>query len=168
MKLSAMCVWVACVYMLAAGCALAGEVSEIELKDGNAIRAEIISLDKDFYTLRSDSLGTFRVDRSKVKSIRMNASDKKAVREATGETEGIQALTNDQIKALQTHMVSDEDVLNKIVALHDDPDFKSVLDDPEVMKAVNSGDLSALMANPKFMKLMNKPEVHDIHEKALK
>lgn len=168
MKLSVVCFWVACLYVLAAGCALAGEVSEIELKDGNAIRAEIISLDKDHYTLRSDSLGTFRVERSKVQSIRMNASERKAVREATGGAEGIQALTNDQIKALQTHMVSDEDLLSKIVALHDDPDFKSVLDDPEVMKAVNSGDMSALMANPKILRLMNRPEVHDIHEKALK
>ena len=43
--------------------------------------------------------------------------------------------------------------------------FMKILEDPAVMNAVNSGDISALMANPQFLKLMNNSIVRDIGQK---
>ena len=151
-------------YIILAACILspvpvsAAEMNEIELKDGSQIHAEIVALDGNNFTLRSDTLGTFQVDRSQIVSIRQKS------RQSASSTEikGAAALANDQIKSIQEKMASDKDILDKILSLQDDPDIKAVLEDPEIMKAVASADLSALMANPKFMKLLNKPELQGL------
>ena len=39
------------------------------------------------------------------------------------------------------------------------------MEDPVVMKAMKDGDVSALMANPQFMKLLNNPTVKEIEKK---
>jgi hypothetical protein len=161
MKLAVVCFWA--LYMMMVGCVLAGELSEVEMRDGSVIQAEVISLDGNHYTLRSDSLGTFSVERSKVKGIRMKASEGVTIEDGKGP----QALTNGQIKALQERMISDKNILDMIVSLQNDPDFQAVMSDPDVMKAVSSGDMSALMSNPKFLKLLDKPEVQHIGKGSL-
>jgi hypothetical protein len=62
-------------------------------------------------------------------------------------------------------MMNDKEVMSKIQSLQNDPEFMKILEDPEVMKAVTSGNVSALMANPQFLKLMNNSTVRDIEQK---
>jgi hypothetical protein len=62
-------------------------------------------------------------------------------------------------------MMNDKEVMDKIRSLENDPEFQKILEDPEVMRAVNSGDVATLMANPQFMKLMNNRTVQDITNK---
>src|SRR3990172_5459524 len=45
---------------------------------------------------------------------------------------------------------------------------QKMMNDTEVMKAVNSGDVAALMANPQFLKLMNNRTVQEITNKVSK
>ncbi len=73
--------------------------------------------------------------------------------------------TSTQVKSLEQKMMSDQEVMNRIQSLQNDPEFQKILQDPEIMKAVNSNDVAALMANPQFMKLLQHPTVQEIEKK---
>ena len=131
--------------------ALASEMREIELTDGSVISGEIVSMSKGVYTVRSGTLGTMQIDGSKIRAIRTKGQG----REDTG----------DQVKSVQQMMIGDADIMSLVKSLQSDPDFQEILRDPEVMKAVQTGDIGALMANPKFMQLLNKQAVQQIKNK---
>jgi len=154
--------FIAICFFLAAGLAVctayAGEVKELELNDGTVITGEIVSLDDGVYTVKSESLGTIKLAESRVRTIRVKGSTK----------DSDSADTNAQAQALQQKMMNDKEIMDKIRSLENDPEFKKILDDPEVMKAVNSGDVAALMANPQFLKLMNNRTVQEITNKVSK
>lgn len=128
----------------------AAEIREIELTDGSVINGEIVSLSGGVYTIRSAALGAVQIEESKVRTIRSKGSSSN-----TGDTAG-------QLKSLQEKMTSDGEVMNTIQSLQNDPDFQKILEDPEIMKAVQAGDINALMANPRFKELINKPAVQEI------
>ena len=128
----------------------AAEIREIEFIDGSVITGEVVSLSEGVYTIRSVALGTLQVEESKVRTIRVKGSSS-----TTGDTAG-------QLKSLQEKMMSDSEVMSTIQSLQSDPDFQRILEDPEIKKAVQAGDLNALMANPRFMELLNKAAVQEI------
>ena len=82
-----------------------------------------------------------------------------------GEPDPISSLVKDQVKAIQKSMLSNEGMLDTLATLSEDPDVKAVLNDPEVMKAVQSGDIASLRQNPKIIGLLNKSSVQDVIKK---
>lgn len=70
-----------------------------------------------------------------------------------------------QVKELQQKMLTDEGIMALILTLQNDPEMQALLQDPAVVEAVNAGDISVLVNNPKFMKLMNNPKVREIQKK---
>jgi hypothetical protein len=141
---------------LGAASAGAGELRVLELTDGSTVTAEVLSLANGIYTLRSDSLGTVKIEESKVQSIRSRAS------RSTVQNSSAAA---GHIGVLQDRMLPDREVMSMIQSLQNDSEFQKVLEDPALMNAVNSGDMATLMANPKFMKLLNNATVRDIQKK---
>ena len=137
----------------------AGEVRAIELRDGSIVTGEVLSLTNGKYTIRSGSLGTVQIEESKVLVIRPVAAPAVANFGATPDN------TAGDIKTLQDKMMNDKEVMSKIQSLQNDPEFMKLLEDPAVMKAVNSGDTAALMTNPQFLKLMNNSTVQEIGQK---
>jgi hypothetical protein len=131
----------------------ASELREIELNDGTVITGEVVSLSKDVYTIRSSSLGTLKIKGSNIRAIRTKALGDSPV--AAGE----------RVRSLQGEITGDAEIMSLIMTLESDQDLKAILSDPETMRAVQAGDISSLMANPKFMKLLNKPEIRDIENK---
>ncbi len=142
---------------LVAGTARAGELWEIELKDGSSITGEVVSLSNGIYTIKSDTLGTLKVEESKVQVIRRKSLPQvpSAAKNNTGS----------EVTSLQHKMMSDQEIMGLIQSLQNDPEFKKLLEDPEVMKAVSAGDVAALTANPKFMQLLGNPTVREIQKK---
>ncbi|MGD9075056.1 MAG: hypothetical protein PVJ69_07580 [Desulfobacteraceae bacterium] len=138
------------VFGISLGSAIAGEIKEIELKDGSVIYGEIVSFSGGVFTLRSKGLGTVKIEESKIRAIRSGSRE--------GGKQG-------QIQQLQKRMMSDKEVVEMILSLQNDPDVQKILQDPEIMKAVNAGDMDALLSNPKFMKLLENPTIHEIREK---
>lgn len=128
----------------------AGEIKEIELSDGSMILGEIVNLEEDFYTIKSSDLGTVRIEQSKIRAIRSNSSDE---------------TTREQLKALEQRMMNDDEILTLLLALENDPLFKEILEDPEIMEEVSSGDIPTLMSNPKFLKLLDNPKVQEIRKR---
>ncbi len=141
--------------------ASAGEVREIELIDGSTISGEVLSLSNGIYTIKSDSLGTIKIDETKIRAIRKKLSSSGG---GAGPASGGTASTG-EVKSLQEKMLSDKEIMSLIQSLRNDPDFKKILEDPEIMKAVNEGDVAALTANPRFMKLLNNATVKEIEKK---
>jgi hypothetical protein len=133
--------------------ASAGRTQIIELTDGSTITGEVVSLADGVYTIRSDSLGTVKVDAAKIRAIR------------SGSSSGAGAVSSDEVKALTAKIAGDSDIMAKILSLQNDPEFKKALEDPAIMKAVSEGDIPALTSNPKFMKLLDNATVKEIGEK---
>lgn len=138
---------------IAAGMATAAEMREIELTDGTIVTGEIVSLTGGVYTVRSATLGTLRIEESNIRTIRLKDSV------------GSSANTGGEVMSLQNKMASDGEIMNMIQGLQSDPEFQEILQDPEIMKAVQTGDITTLVANPKFMRLLNNQAVKDIKNK---
>jgi hypothetical protein len=147
--------FVAVILLLTARSAPAAEMREIEMSDGSVVSGEVLSLSKGIYTIRSDSLGTIKIDESKVRVIRPRSVQGAGASQSSGS----------EVRSLQNKMMNDQEIMGMIQSLQNDPEFKKLLEDPDVMRAVSEGDVPALMANPKFTKLLNNPTVRDIQKK---
>jgi hypothetical protein len=143
------------------GNALAGEVMDLELKDGSVIHGRLESYANGRYTIRTKSLGTMTIDENNVRLIRMGERAQTSGKAAKPATEPVGV----EVRGLVTKMQDDDQIMTLINALKDDPEMQALMNDPQVMKAISAGDLSALMANPKFMELLNNPKVLEIQNK---
>ena len=131
----------------------AGEVRMIELNDGSLLYGKIVSLKDGVYTIDTMSLGSVKIEESKIRIIRFKNEDQAA---------------KEQIQSKQKLMLSDQEIINVIASLKDDPDVQKILKDPALMKAINSGDLETLISNPKFLKLLSNPKILNIKKKVMK
>jgi hypothetical protein len=139
--------------------AAAGEMREIELTDGSTITGEVESLKSGVYTIKSDSLGTIRIEDAKIRAIRAKSSvpSGRGISGSSG--------TAESVKDLQRKMTGDKEIMVLIQSLQNDPDFKKILEDPEIMKAIQDGNFTALAADSRFKKLLNNPTVKEIEKK---
>ena len=143
---------------------LAGEIRRIELTDGSIIYGQIVSVNEGVYAIKSESLGLIQLEEARIRAIRFGSSAQ--VRGAPDSP--AQDLQNARIQILQQSMMSDPEVMRIIMSLQEDPYFKEVLKDPDILKAVNSGDIDALLSNPKFIRLLNSPAIQEIGNKIMK
>ena len=139
----------------------AGEFSEIGLIDGSTIYGEILSFNDGIYTVKSSSLGTIKVDESDIREIRVQSANTKNKEYANPANSSISS----EVQSLQTLMQNNQDIMAIIFSLQNDPDFQEIMSDPGILNAVNSGDIAALISNPKFMSLMNNHKVQEIQKK---
>jgi len=130
----------------------AGEVSEFALTDGSTIRGEIVSYSNGVYTIESGSLGKVKIDEAKVRVIRVK-SDSSSTQEFSS------ASLSSEAQALQQLMLSDDQLLNNVLSLQDDLEVQAILQDPALVGAVSSGNIDALISNPKFMQLLLNPKI---------
>ncbi len=131
------------------GQAFAGETKTFELLDGSIITGEIVSFNDGTFTVKSEILGTVRIDETKIQAIR---SRKK------------RRISGDEVQTLQEKMMGSEEIFAMILSLQNDPEFLEIIQDPEIMSAVESGDINALISNQKFLKLLENPAIKDIEK----
>jgi len=155
-----------------AGQGFAAEPAEINLRDGSVIRAEVISLQDGLYTLKSETLGTIVIEKSRISSIKMGTGDPARTNVSTPSSitpnvdpqTGVPNTTA-QINTMRDAMMGDQSIMNNLSSLTNDPDVMRAAQDPEIMKDVASGDVTALMSNDKFMQLLNNPAIQEIIKK---
>ena len=138
----------------------AGEYSEIGLIDGSTIYGEILSFYDGIYTVKSSSLGTIKVSESDIREIRVQSGTKN--RESANPAN---SSISSEVQSLQTFMQNDQEIMAIIFSLQNDPDFQEIMSDPGILNAVNSGDIAALISNPKFMSLLNNHKIQEIQKK---
>ncbi len=73
-----------------------------------------------------------------------------------------QASAEAQARELQKKMQNDNEAMDLVTALQDDPEVQAILNDPSAMKAVLSMDMNALDDDPRFKKLLDNPRVREI------
>ena len=70
-----------------------------------------------------------------------------------------------EVTRMRQTMLSDPEIMDLLLSLQNDPDLIKILQDPAIMRAVSSGNISALESNPAFMKLMNNKKIQQIEQK---
>lgn len=130
--------------------ALAAESTELVLVDGTVVRGTLNSFNDGIYTIKSNTLGTLRIEAAKVKNIRIESHP---------------GSSQEALQTLQQRMEGDAAIMDLVKSLQQDPDFQEILKDEEVVRAITSGDLSTLEHNKKILELTNKPGVRAIEQK---
>ena len=69
------------------------------------------------------------------------------------------------VDALKDRLMNDEEIMSKITALANDPAFKELMNDPEILKAVANNDVPALLSNPKFLRAIESDRIKEIERK---
>jgi len=148
----------------------AGGHVQVELIDGSAISGEIVSFRDGVYTLKSDVLGTIEIKESKIKLIRVKSFGKTASGTTASGTTAREPVSpsstpiNEGVQNLKDSMMSNDKIMEQIISLKNDPDFQKILQDPNIMNAINSGDIGTLMSSPKFMKILESPAIQRIQK----
>ena len=137
----------------------AGVVSKIELLDGSVIQAEIISFSNGVYKLRSKMLGTLSVAEDRVQSIRPNKSQ---IPGTPAQLETADPPVGQKVQGLQQKLTSDPKTMEMLLDLGNDPSMIGVLNDKALMRAIQQGNLSTVIKNPKIQKLMKSKAVGEV------
>jgi hypothetical protein len=143
-------------WLIACPPAWSGDLKQIELLDGSVITGEVLSMSNGVYTIRSDSVGTVRIDSAQIRAIRAPSGGPVS--------QGDPALES-RVQALQQAMANDPESLGQILALQNDPDFQAALEDPDVLAALQAGDLQALLNHPKIRKLTGNPRLPELQKR---
>jgi len=141
----------------------AGVVSQIKLLDGSVIQAEIISFSNGVYKLRSKSLGTISVAEDRVQSIRPNKSQ---ISGTPAQLETADPPVGQKVQGLQQKLTSDPKTMEMLLDLRKDPSMIGVLNDKDLMRAIQQGNLSTVIKNPKIQKLMKSKTVGDVIQRS--
>ena len=149
------------IFFFFSGSLWAGGPTELELIDGSVLSGEITSFREGVYTVRSSSLGMITINESQIRVIRQKQSET-----ATGMTlHPTNSSIDQELHTLHKSITSDQQIMQMILSLQNDPDIQALLQDAAIMEAVSSGDISTLMANPKFRKILENPDIQRIQRK---
>ena len=141
----------------------AGVRSQVQLLDGTLIQAEIISFSNGVYKLRSKSLGTISVAEDRVQSIRPNKSQ---IPGTPAQLETADPPVGQKVQGLQQKLTSDPKTMEMLLNLRKDPSMIGVLNDKDLMRAIQQGNLSTVIKNPKIQKLMKSKAVGDVIQRS--
>lgn len=142
------------------------ELNEIELDDGSIIHAEVVALADGKYTVRSETLGTFTLDSSRVTRI-----SKGGVKESVVSDMPVYNITADSLSAqnlktkvsnVQADIMKDPQAMQMVTSMASDPAITQLLDDPEIAAASKAGDVARLMKNPKFRAIMQDSRIQEM------
>jgi hypothetical protein len=167
-----------CISPLAYGSSL----REVELIDGSVLRAHVLSMDGKVYHVRSETLGEFEIPEYRVKAIRtphgqsesaQSRNTATSIPQSRSETEptvptpnlipfSSPATTLPSAGDLQHALSQDPAAMGKVLSLQNDPLVQDILGDEHLMQEIHSGNLGALLNDPKIRALMSHPTVRDL------
>jgi len=131
---------------------------KIVLQDGSTINGEVVSLQSGIYKVKTDSLGVMALQQLQVKSISYDTAPTWSL----DSLDSMKQASQSAVQSLQSSISSVPGMMSSILELQNDPDMQAVLNDPELMRAVQSFDLETLQNNPKIQKLMSNSTIRDI------
>ena len=164
---------------------LAAGSSRITLNDGTTIYGKVVGMSDGVYTINTDTMGEIRVNSDNVVEISSGASANNNKKQEIGIIDGnkkqnYQNYSNNnnqnnynspirdnsskqqEVNTMVQSMMMNEDFMNNIMELGQSSEMQSVLNDPEVMEAIQNGDYDFLMNNSKMNNLMNSSEIQGL------
>lgn len=157
---------------LLVGSVFAGKLSQIRLGDGSSIQAEVMSFSNGIYVLNSPSLGTFELSEDKIVSIQMpgKISSRSSQSNFTGDNRSSTVVSpsnlDSQVSQFRNQLTQDPETMQMIQNLQNDPSVKQILNDKELMKAINGQDLGVVASDPKIKSFANSEAFRAILEKS--
>lgn len=148
-------------FSISSGAALAGKLNKIELVDGSVIIGEISGLNNGTYTINSQGMGLLQIEESRIKQIGSADSGSSPALAQPKSNE----LVSSKAQAMTNKMMGDKEAVGMLMSLQNDPQLQEILQDPEIMNAIKSGNSASLANNEKFMRLKNNPKIQAIKER---
>ncbi len=164
-------------------CFAAGS-SRITLNDGTTIYGKVVGMSDGVYKIQTDTMGEINVNSDNVVEISSGNSSKKPNigiidGSANNNKQSYQNYSNNQksynsdsgnsyaaqqqnANTMVQSMMMDENFMNNMMQLSNSSEMQSVLNDPEIMEAIQNGDYEFLMNNPKMNDLMNSSGIQDM------
>lgn len=165
-------------------CFAAGN-SRITLNDGTTIYGKVVGMSDGVYKIQTETMGEISVNSDNVVEISSGNSSKKAnINIIDGSANNKQSYpsysgSNNQnsyssgagksystqqqnANTMVQSMMMDENFMNNMLQLSTSSEMQSVLNDPEVMEAIQNGDYDFLMNNSKMNDLMNSSGIQDL------
>ena len=156
------------------------EVNDIVLEDGSVIRAEVISFQNGKYTLRSESIGVISLDSSQVSQILRHKVNQSVVPLSVAPLSAASLgsaqaplfssspeMFQANVEKAQAMLMKDPQAMQVVASMASDPNFKELLDDPESVAAIKSGDIATLMKNPRFLAITQDSRMQEMATKVM-
>ncbi len=150
----------------------------ITLKDNSVIRAQVTEMSGGFYFAKSPALGDMKIPTGEVVSIHSEtaalqsagaqgpALPANAITAAQPSSTTLESLRSALSSKVQD-LVSTRDGMNAVMDFSRSPDVKAVMNDPQVMKAIQAGDFNALMQSPAMKNLLDNPQTKSLIQSVL-
>ena len=153
----------------------------ITLKDNSVIRAQVTEMSGGFYSAKSPALGDIKIPTGEVVSIHNEAptvpGTVAAATNTSGPSDPAASLPSPGASGLESirsalslkvqDLVSTHDGMNAVMDFSRNPDVKAVMNDPQVMKAIQAGDYKALMQSPAMKTLFDNPQTKSLIQSVL-
>lgn len=163
------------------------ELRVFEMQDGTQITGVLLGTDGEAFKVRSKSLGEIRIPMNELK--RMNPlkdahtgnhtqskptlSDYAPTRNSASipplssssqnqEVPSPSPMNPKLIKTIQDTMMDDPEIMGILHTLQNDPQLMRALQDPEIVKLIQTGDLEAINNHPTFKMLESNKQIQDI------
>jgi len=133
----------------------------VTLNDGSVIKGDIIKLENGVYTIKSTQLGEIKVEEEKVLSI--TSAQAQQIQKSNGSNTSSQnSSLKDQVQKIQGQVVGNQDIMEKIQSLLDDPQIKQIISDPNLMKDIMTYDEDTIRSNANLQQLLNNPRIQSL------
>jgi len=142
----------------------ASTLNRFELMDGSVIQGEILSFSKGIYQINSEVLGAVFLAEEKIRAIKPAHNSDSQAKKSNGPNEATTPGAQ-KIDQMQDRMLSDPETVRLIEELQNNPSVQKILQDEELMQAIEQGNLNRVGADPKIKALMNDKTVGKIIEK---
>ena len=148
---------------------VADTLQTITLKDGTQLKGKLTSVKDGIYTIQTFNLGTLTVNENQIVSVssQLIADQAATASQLVPAQSAQQPQFNKselavQAQLLQKQFLADPKIMQEIQNLMNDEEVKTILTDPEVMKAVMSYDPNTIAGNEKIKKLMENPKIKSL------
>jgi hypothetical protein len=132
----------------------------IELNDGSRITGEVVGFDNGMYTIQSNTLGQLHIPDGSIRAIRSWAPGSDPENAASAPLIG--SSTGAQIAELQARILNDPNILTIVMSLQNDPQVLSILNDPEIMRAIAAWDLESLQNSSRILDLERHQKIQQL------
>jgi len=132
----------------------------IELSDGSRISGVIIDYGNETYTIQSETLGRLQLRDAQIRSI--HSPSQTSERDESLAPASSDPATLSQLEHIQSRIMAEPELLSLVMSLQQDPDIIAILNDPQIMQAIMSGQITTLQNHPKFHQMETNPAIQEI------
>jgi len=140
----------------------------ITLKDGSRITGHVVGMDQGQYIIQNGTLGEVKISQDNIQSIiapNMAGLSDAPPSQDQAAGQGMPAEYTQQMKAMQSQIVANPDLMKEIATLTQDPEIMNLLNDPALLEAAKSGNPQAMQSNPRTQQLMSNPKMQELIRK---